>query len=303
MEALRDRYRRVVASMTNRRTTRRQARSRGWRRPVSSRVKCLFRTGEFVRQGGGTVAVVLVNDGEMPRDPDARGQRIRREPLWKGSSSSSDRACHHSESLAKAGEKSCVSRSKSCCTRFVVPCTSSAHRSTHPRLALCVQFGGAELLVADLRDIIRSKEASDRPQDRAVLRYSGRHSMSAERRKRRSALPSHRPRFARKATAPSSARACHSAARRSDVARYISSLPTPTAEMKRDRSQMTVRIVPLTSDEAGDARVNGTPDQRLALTSQLSISAWTNTGRPFPQYQRSEMPVRVTRLGAEHGRD
>ncbi len=40
--------------------------------------------------------------------------------------------------------------------------------------ALCarasrVWFGDGELLVASLRDIIRSKEAADRPQDRAVL--------------------------------------------------------------------------------------------------------------------------------------
>ncbi|HUH03697.1 MAG TPA: hypothetical protein VML75_17000 [Kofleriaceae bacterium] len=32
-----------------------------------------------------------------------------------------------------------------------------------------VEFRGFTLLVADLRDIIRSKEAADRPQDRAVL--------------------------------------------------------------------------------------------------------------------------------------
>lgn len=32
-----------------------------------------------------------------------------------------------------------------------------------------VDFRSAELLVADLRDIIRSKEAADRPQDWAVL--------------------------------------------------------------------------------------------------------------------------------------
>ena len=32
-----------------------------------------------------------------------------------------------------------------------------------------VEFKGGEMLVADLRDIIRSKEAADRPQDRAVL--------------------------------------------------------------------------------------------------------------------------------------
>jgi hypothetical protein len=32
-----------------------------------------------------------------------------------------------------------------------------------------VEFKGGEMLVADLRDVIRSKEVADRPQDRAVL--------------------------------------------------------------------------------------------------------------------------------------
>ena len=66
--------------------------------------------------------------------------------------------------------------------------------------------------------------------------------------------------------------------------------------MKRDRSQMTVRIVPLTSDEAGDARVEGTPDERLAVLAELSRRAWQLTGRPMPQYSRRTMPVRVTTL-------
>jgi hypothetical protein len=35
--------------------------------------------------------------------------------------------------------------------------------------AMRVSFGNEELLVASLRDIIRSKEAADRPQDRAIL--------------------------------------------------------------------------------------------------------------------------------------
>jgi hypothetical protein len=35
--------------------------------------------------------------------------------------------------------------------------------------AMRVSFGNDELLVASLRDIIRSKEAADRPQDRAIL--------------------------------------------------------------------------------------------------------------------------------------
>lgn len=35
--------------------------------------------------------------------------------------------------------------------------------------ATSVEFGGSPLWVADLADVIRSKEAADRPQDRAVL--------------------------------------------------------------------------------------------------------------------------------------
>jgi hypothetical protein len=40
--------------------------------------------------------------------------------------------------------------------------------------------------------------------------------------------------------------------------------------MKPDRSRMTVRIVPLRSDEASDGRVGGTVAERLALVGELS---------------------------------
>lgn len=59
---------------------------------------------------------------------------------------------------------------------------------------------------------------------------------------------------------------------------------------------MTARVVPLRSDEAGDARVTGTVAERLALVDEMSRRMWALTKRPFPSYTRSTMPVKVTTL-------
>lgn len=59
---------------------------------------------------------------------------------------------------------------------------------------------------------------------------------------------------------------------------------------------MTVRVVPLRSDEAADARVEGTPAERLALLADLSRRMWTLTGRPTPIYAPSQIPVRLSTL-------
>ena len=73
--------------------------------------------------------------------------------------------------------------------------------------------------------------------------------------------------------------------------------------MARDKDATWARTVSLRSREAGDSRVEGTIDERLTLVSVLSLSAWENSGRPFPSYARSEMPIRVVRLGARPDRD
>ena len=65
------------------------------------------------------------------------------------------------------------------------------------------------------------------------------------------------------------------------------------------RRKMTVRIVPLGSQEAGDARVGGTVAERLALVTELSHRAWALTGRPLPSYTRRTMPVRLTTLAEQ----
>ena len=65
---------------------------------------------------------------------------------------------------------------------------------------------------------------------------------------------------------------------------------------RSDRNQMTARVVPLASDEAGDGRVGGTPTERLVLLADLSRRMWDLTRRPQPKYTRATMPVKLTTL-------
>jgi hypothetical protein len=72
--------------------------------------------------------------------------------------------------------------------------------------------------------------------------------------------------------------------------------------MKR-RREMTVRQVPQGGREAAEARMGGSINDRLALVSILSLSAWADSGRPLPVYRREDMPVRRTTLLARRDRD
>lgn len=66
---------------------------------------------------------------------------------------------------------------------------------------------------------------------------------------------------------------------------------------------MTVRVVPLTSREAGDARMGGTVDERVAAVAVLTEQAWTLSRRPFPTYTRATMPAVVTTLAEQSDDD
>ena len=59
---------------------------------------------------------------------------------------------------------------------------------------------------------------------------------------------------------------------------------------------MTARVVPLSSPEAGDARMGGTVEERVAAVAQLTAEAWRLSGRPFPTYTRGTMPIVVGTL-------
>ncbi|MBL8987300.1 MAG: hypothetical protein JNJ80_13605 [Gemmatimonadetes bacterium] len=63
-----------------------------------------------------------------------------------------------------------------------------------------------------------------------------------------------------------------------------------------DRSKVTVRLVSLTSPEAGDPRMGGTLDERVAAVMALTEESWRLAGRPFPSYTRRTIPVRLHTL-------
>ncbi|MEX0691636.1 MAG: hypothetical protein WD934_05295 [Gemmatimonadales bacterium] len=63
-----------------------------------------------------------------------------------------------------------------------------------------------------------------------------------------------------------------------------------------NRSHMTARVVALSSPAAGDPRMGGTAQQRLAAVAELTAEAWRLSGRPLPTYTRATMPIRVATL-------
>lgn len=69
-----------------------------------------------------------------------------------------------------------------------------------------------------------------------------------------------------------------------------------TSVVAKDRSNMTARVVPLDSREAGDPRMGGTVEERLAAVAELTLEAWRLSGRPLPTYSRATMPIVVATL-------
>ena len=65
---------------------------------------------------------------------------------------------------------------------------------------------------------------------------------------------------------------------------------------------MQARVVPLASEEAGEARVGGTASERVALVLELSRMLWTRTGRSNPTYTRATMPIVITTLDEQSPR-
>lgn len=66
---------------------------------------------------------------------------------------------------------------------------------------------------------------------------------------------------------------------------------------------MTIRVVSLHSREAGDARVGGSAEERLALLARLSEMSWRLTGRAMPSYTRANMPVVLRTLSSQSDAD
>jgi hypothetical protein len=69
--------------------------------------------------------------------------------------------------------------------------------------------------------------------------------------------------------------------------------------MSRERNDLTARVVALTSPEAGDRRMSGTVEQRVAMVGELTRIAWQLAGLALPAYSRATMPVVRTALAAQ----
>lgn len=66
--------------------------------------------------------------------------------------------------------------------------------------------------------------------------------------------------------------------------------------MPHYRPNLAVRVVPLSSPEAGDSRMGGSIAERVNAVAVLTETAWKLAGRPFPQYTRATMPVVLATL-------
>lgn len=69
------------------------------------------------------------------------------------------------------------------------------------------------------------------------------------------------------------------------------------------RREMTYRVVPLESPEARDARLGSTVAERIQMLVELSHAAWVASGKPFPRYERHNVPVKLSRLEDRGGPD
>ncbi len=63
------------------------------------------------------------------------------------------------------------------------------------------------------------------------------------------------------------------------------------------RAKWPVRRHALGEEPPDDLRDSTTAEERLAMVWQLTVEAWSLTGRPLPDLPRSEWPVRIRRLG------
>lgn len=67
--------------------------------------------------------------------------------------------------------------------------------------------------------------------------------------------------------------------------------------MTKPRPDITIEIVPLHSDAAGDPRVGGTAEERLAIVTELTLLGWELSGKPMPTFTPANMPMKVFRRG------
>ena len=67
------------------------------------------------------------------------------------------------------------------------------------------------------------------------------------------------------------------------------------------RSAWPVRVVPLGAAGGEDLSATTTWEQRLEMVWSLTREAWEVSGRPWPEYERAQTPVKVSRIRSNKG--
>ena len=65
------------------------------------------------------------------------------------------------------------------------------------------------------------------------------------------------------------------------------------AERRAARRDWPIRVYKLGEEPSDDLSATTTAEERLAMMWELAEQGWALAGRPFPEYLRSEMPIRV----------
>lgn len=64
---------------------------------------------------------------------------------------------------------------------------------------------------------------------------------------------------------------------------------------KRSPAAWPVRLYRLGEEPRADLSAVTTAEERLAMVAQLTMRMWELTGRPWPNYTRATIPVRILR--------
>ena len=67
------------------------------------------------------------------------------------------------------------------------------------------------------------------------------------------------------------------------------------AERAAARADWPIRRYALGEEPTENLSATTTPEERLGMMWELALQAWSLTGKPLPEYERHEIPGRVTR--------
>jgi hypothetical protein len=75
------------------------------------------------------------------------------------------------------------------------------------------------------------------------------------------------------------------------------------AERRAQRRKWPVRVVPLREERPVKLGDEVTAEERMAMMWQLTQEAWAIAGREIPDYERSDIPIKLLKRGEHDDRE